>query len=64
VYSVVRSAKKFCDELMVNDEKEEYVEVSHMWNKSHKCKFKNKKPCDLHDVAPCIHANPKDELCP
>jgi hypothetical protein len=54
---------RFC-ELLADGVKEEYVEVNHLWDKSHQCKFKNTKPRDKHEACPCIYANVNDELCP
>jgi hypothetical protein len=45
----------------VNGVKEEYVEISHKWDKSHRCNLKNTKPRDLTDVCPCIYANENDK---
>jgi hypothetical protein len=54
---------RFC-ELSADGVTEEYVEVNHLWDKSHQCKFKNTKPRDKHEACPRIYANPNDDLCP
>jgi hypothetical protein len=51
-------------ELFVNGDKEEFVEISHKWDKSHKCTLSNTKPRDATDVCPRIYANANDDLCP
>jgi hypothetical protein len=42
----------------------EYVEVSHKWDKTHKCKLSNTCPRDATQSMPRIYANEKDVLCP
>ncbi len=54
---------RFC-ELLADGVKKEYVEVNHLWDKSHQCKFKNTKPRDKYEACPRIYANDNDELCP
>jgi hypothetical protein len=33
---------------------EKYVEVNHLWDNSHQCKFKNTKPRDKHEATPPV----------
>jgi hypothetical protein len=54
---------RFC-ELSADGVTEECVEVNHLWDKSHQCKFKNTKPRDKHEACPRIYTNPNDDLCP
>jgi hypothetical protein len=44
---------RFC-ELSADGVTEEYVEVNHLWDKSHQCKFKNTKPRDKHEATPPV----------
>ena len=54
---------KFSD-LTCNGVVQSYVEVLHQWDKLHKCKLRNTKPCDLTDIPPRIYGNANDSLCP
>jgi hypothetical protein len=50
---------------LVNGEVEEYVEVVHSFDKSHKLTITNTTARDVNDqVSPRIYANPTDDLCP
>jgi hypothetical protein len=45
-------------------ERLEYVEVSHQWDKTHKCKLSNTRPRDATQSMPRIYSNANDVLCP
>jgi len=52
-------------ETIVNGEKEEFVEVVHKWDKTHKMSLQNPTSRDVtSQVSPRIYANGKDDLCP
>jgi hypothetical protein len=55
----IKFSELICDGVLQN-----YVEVLHQWDKSHKCKLRNTKPRDLTDIPPRIYANANDSLCP
>ncbi len=44
--------------------RQEYVEVSHKWDKTHKCKLSNTRPRDATQTMPRIYSNENDVLCP
>jgi hypothetical protein len=52
-------------ETTVNGEKEEFVEVVHKWDKTHKMSLQNPTSRDVtSQVSPRIYANANDDLCP
>jgi hypothetical protein len=44
--------------------RQEYVKVSHKWDKTHKCKLSKTRPRDATQTMPRIYSNENDVLCP